>query len=82
MEENPAEGGGEHKKEHDGRTYSWCIHHMAWTMHTPKDCCLGKEHKGEKVANLATIAASAATAVNPSYQALLSTLAKFQDEEE
>jgi hypothetical protein len=58
------------------------IHHMAWTMHTPKDCCLGKERKGETVANLATVAAAAATAVNPSYQALLSTLAKFQHEEE
>jgi hypothetical protein len=55
---------------------------MVWTMHTPKNCCLGKESKGEKVANLATFTAAAATTVNPSYQAFLSTLAKFQDEEE
>jgi hypothetical protein len=55
---------------------------MVWTMHTPKDCRLGKERKGEKVANMATVAAAAATAVNLSYQALLSTLAKFQDGEE
>jgi hypothetical protein len=55
---------------------------MAWTMHTPKDCRLGKERKGDKVANLASVAAAAATMVNPSHQALLSTLAKFQDEEE
>ena len=55
---------------------------MVWRMHTPKDCCLGKERKGEKVANLATVVASAATVVNPSYKALMSTLAKFQDEEE
>jgi hypothetical protein len=55
---------------------------MAWTMHSPKDCRLRKEQKGEnKVANSATVAAAAATAVNPSYQALLSTLAKFQDKE-
>jgi hypothetical protein len=51
-------------------------------MHSPKDCHLGKEQKGEnKVANSATVTAATATAVNPSYQALLSTLAKFQDEE-
>jgi hypothetical protein len=55
---------------------------MAWTMHTPKDCRLGKERKGDKVANSATVATAAATAVNPSYQALLLTLAKFQDEED
>jgi hypothetical protein len=69
-------------KEHGGRTYFWCVHHITWTMHSPKDCHLGKEQKGEnKVANSATVAAAAATTVNPSYQALLSTLAKFQDEE-
>jgi hypothetical protein len=56
---------------------------MAWTMHTPKDCHLGKEQKWEnKVANSATVAAAAATAINPSNQALLFTLAKLQDEEE
>jgi hypothetical protein len=62
---SPKEG-EKHKKEHDGRTYYWCVHHMAWTMHTPKDCRLRKECKGEKVANFATVAAAAATAVNPS----------------
>ncbi len=49
-------------------------------MHPPKDCRLGKEQKWEnKVANSATIAAAA---INPSYEALLPTLAKLQDEEE
>ncbi len=74
--------GEKQEKEHSGRTYFWCIHHMAWTMHSPKECRLGKEQKGEnKVANSATVTAAAATAVNPSYQALLSTLVKFQDKE-
>ncbi len=74
--------GEKQEKEHGGCTYFWCIHHMAWTMHSPKDCHLGKERKGENmVANSATVAAAAATAINPSYQALLSTLAKFQDKE-
>jgi hypothetical protein len=78
----PPKEGEKHKKEHDGRTYYWCVHHMVWTMHTPKKFCLRKERKREKVANLATITAAAVIAVNPSYQALLLTLAKFQDEEE
>jgi hypothetical protein len=78
----PPKEGEKHKKEHDGRTYSWWVHHMAWTMHTPKDCGLRKECKEEKVANMATVVATAATVVNPRYQALPSTLAKFQDEEE
>jgi hypothetical protein len=76
----PPKDGEKHKKKHDERTYFWCEHHMAWTMHSPKECRLGKEEKGEK-ASSATVAAAAVTTVNPSYQALLSTLAKFQDEE-
>ena len=76
----PPKDGKKHKKKHDERTYYWCEHHMAWTMHSPKECRLGKERKEEKALS-ATVAAAAATAVNPSYQALLSTLARFQDEE-
>jgi hypothetical protein len=78
----PPKEGEKHIKEHDGCTYHWCVHHMAWMMHPPIYCHLGKERKGEKVANSATAVAAAATAVNPSYQALLSTITKFQDEEE
>jgi hypothetical protein len=78
----PPKEGEKQEKEHGGHTYFWCVHHMAWTMHSPKDCRLRKEQKGEnKVANSATVVAAAATAVNPSDQALLSTLAKFQDKE-
>jgi hypothetical protein len=74
--------GEKQEKEHTGRTYFWCVHHMAWTMHSPKECRLVKEQKGQsKVANSATVTAATATVVNPSYQALLSTLAKFQDKE-
>jgi hypothetical protein len=76
----PPKDGEKHEKKHDKCTYYWCKHHMAWTMLSPKECRLGQEPKGEE-ASSATVAAAAATAVNPSYQALLSTLAKFQDEE-
>ncbi len=71
------------EKTHDGRTYYWCVHHMAWTMHSPKVCLLGREKKGEdKVTKSATVAAATTTTINPMYEALLSTLARVQDEEE
>jgi hypothetical protein len=50
-------------------TYNWCEHHMAWTVHKPSDCELGKKHKDDKnkdcnKANPA-IVASAATTISP-----------------
>ncbi len=46
-------------------TYHWCEHHMAWTVHRPTDCLLGKQHKEEQKkkpqkANSATVDAAAA----------------------
>jgi hypothetical protein len=71
--------GEKKEKTYDVRTYYWCVHHMAWTMHSPKECSLGRERKGEdKVAKSATVAATATTAINPTYEALLSTLARMQ----
>ena len=58
---------------------------MAWTVHKPADCCLGKKHKEEQKlaihANSATVAATAANAVNPHYAALLATLSELKDDE-
>jgi hypothetical protein len=74
---------GEKKEKTHGRTYYWCVHHMAWTMRSPEVCLLGRERKGEdKVAKSATVAAAATTAINPTYEAFLSTLARMQDKEE
>jgi len=43
----------------NGRTYQWCIHHMAWTIHSSKECKLGKERIAEQSrANSATVASS------------------------
>jgi hypothetical protein len=39
----PPKEGEKQEKEHGGCIYFWCIHHMAWTMYSPKDCHLGKE---------------------------------------
>jgi hypothetical protein len=35
-------------KEVGKYTYHWYEHHMAWCMHKPSECCLGKERKEEQ----------------------------------
>ncbi len=81
----PPKSGDPKEKKHGEYTYHWCEHHMAWTVHKPADCRLGKKHKEEQKpafpANSATVAAAATTAVNPHYAALLATLSKLKDDE-
>jgi hypothetical protein len=43
----PPKEGEKKEKVHDKRTYHWCMHRMAWTMHSPRECRLGTERKGE-----------------------------------
>ncbi len=59
---------------------------MAWTMHKPVNCLLGKQHKEDQkkkpqkaVANSATFAAAAATAVNPQFAALMASIADLDE---
>ena len=28
-------------KKVGGKTFNWCIHHIAWCMHKLSECCLG-----------------------------------------
>jgi hypothetical protein len=60
-------------------TYHWCEHDMAWTIHKPVDCLLGKQHKEEQKkkphkANSGTFAAAAETAVNPQFATLVASI--------
>jgi hypothetical protein len=54
---------------------------MAWTVHKPADCLLGKQHKEEQKkpykANSATVADVATSAVNPHFAALMATMANL-----
>jgi hypothetical protein len=43
----PSKEGEKKEKVHDKRMYHWCVHHMASTMHSPSECRLGTERKGE-----------------------------------
>jgi hypothetical protein len=76
----PPKDGDKKRKEVGKYTYLWCEHHIAWCMHKPSECCLGKEQKEKQqktkptyTANSATYAAAAALMVDPHFQALLAT---------
>jgi hypothetical protein len=75
----PPKDGEKHEKEVGKYTYHWCKHHMAWTVHKPADCLLGKQHKEEQKkkphkANSGNFAAATATAVNPQFAAFMASI--------
>ena len=66
-------------------TYNWCKHHVAWTVHKPSDCKLGKKHKDNQKKDRnkaipAIVASAATTTISPCYEALLATLANIEEE--
>jgi hypothetical protein len=84
VEASAIQGTQKKEKQVGKYTYNWCEHHMAWTVHKPSDCELGKKHKDDQrkdrnKANPAVVA-SAATTINPCYAALLATLANIEEE--
>jgi hypothetical protein len=57
---------------------------MAWTVHKPTDCLLGKQHtedqkKKPQKTNSATFAAAAAMAVNPQFATLMASIADLDE---
>ncbi len=82
----PPKDGEKREKEVGKCTYHWCEHQMAWTVHKPTNCLLGKQHKEDQkkkpqkaVANSATFAAAATTAVNPQFAALMASIANLDE---
>lgn len=74
------------QKEHNGYTYHWCVHHMAWTMHSPAKCRKNPAYKppaDEKstAAQATADVASAATTINPAYATILSNMARCAADE-
>jgi hypothetical protein len=80
-EEPPKAGESKVGKTVGKYTFNWCEHHMAWTVHKPADCFLGKQYKEEQKkpykANSATVAAAATSAVNPHFTALMAAMASL-----
>jgi hypothetical protein len=80
--EPPKAGESKEGKKVGKYTFNWCEHYMAWTVHKPDDCYLGKQHKDEQKkkphkANSATVAAVATSAVNPHFAALMAAMANL-----
>ncbi len=83
----PPKDGEPTTKEVPGKKYHWCVHQMAWGIHSSQECRLGasckdapKDGPKDKVKDKAmTYAAAAATIANPSFAAFLSELS--EDEE-
>jgi hypothetical protein len=83
--EPPKAGESKEGKKVGKFTFNWYEHHMAWTVHKPADCLLGKQHKEEQKkpikANSATIAAAATLAMNPQFASLLAAMANLDQNE-
>ncbi len=84
--EEPPKDSEKREKEVGKYTYHWCEHHMAWTVHKPTGCLLGKQHKEDQnkkpqktVVNSTTFAAAAATAVNPKFAAPMASIADLDE---
>ncbi len=58
---------------------------MAWTVHKPTDCLLGKQHKEDQKkpikATSAIVAAAATSAMNPQFASLLAAMANLDQNE-
>ena len=82
--EPPKAGESKTGKQVGKYTFNWCEHHMAWTVHKPADCNLGKQRKDEQKkpkANSATVAAAATSAINPHFASLLAAMANLDQNE-
>jgi hypothetical protein len=83
--EPPKAGESKEGKKVGKFTFNWCEHHMAWTVHKPADCLLGKQHKEDQKkpykANSATVAAAATLTVNPQFAALMAAMANLDQHE-
>jgi hypothetical protein len=85
----PPKDGEKTSKEVGKYTYHWCVHHMAWTVHLPTECRLGKQHKdGQKgtkpayKASSASYAAAAAASASLHFAVLMATIGAFVEDEE
>jgi hypothetical protein len=85
----PPKDGEPQTKEVNGKKFQWCVHHMAWGVHSASDCRLGasrkdpegkgKENKPKQDKAVSYAAAAATVAGGPGFAAFL---AELSDDEE
>ncbi len=78
----PPKDGDKKSKQVGKHTYHWYEHHMAWCMHLPPECRLGKQRKEEQMPTVGATSPTYATAIasiaNPQFQALIASIAGLQ----
>jgi hypothetical protein len=78
----PPKDGNKKSKKVGKHMYQRCEHHMAWCMHLPSECRLGKQRKEEPTptvgGNSATYATAATSIANPQFQALIASITGLQ----
>ena len=74
MKKVPPKDGEAKQKVIKEKTYNWCKHHMAWTIHSPKECNLGTSCKETTKPKSYAATTNAAMVINPSFLALLANL--------
>ncbi len=45
LKKQPHKDGEPTTKEVAGKKFQWCVHHMAWGVHSAAECCLGASCK-------------------------------------
>ena len=70
----PPKDGEAKQKVIKEKTYHQCKHHMAWTIHSPKECNLGTSRKETTKPKSYAATTNAAMVINPSFLALLANL--------
>jgi hypothetical protein len=69
------------------KKYQWCIHHMAWGVHSAQECCLGasckdaanNQHKDKPKNRAISYTAATVTVTNPSFATFLSELSEDKE---
>jgi hypothetical protein len=77
----PPKDGEPTTKTVGGRTFKWCIHHMAWANHTSEECRVGQERKAEQASSTANSATTSTTVASSSSMNYLAALAAASRDE-
>ena len=77
----PPKDGDPKTKIVDGKPFQWCIHHMAWALHSSSECRLGQQRTTDQAgASMANSAIPAAVASSSQMSYLAAVAAASRDE--
>ena len=77
----PPKDGEPTNKTVDGKLFQWCIHHMAWFLHTSSGCRLGQQRTNEQAGKSQTNSATTAAVATSSQMNYLAAVAAASRDE-